>query len=176
VDNAQPLSPMKALVLLSTLQSADIVLPTTEGRESRLRRITEPLAALHVSEESVTVEVVGAADRARENVCETPFRLAVSTAVVLPATAVAVAVKVAVAVPAATVTDAGTATLALLLERATARPPAGADPLSCTLQPTVPGVVRADDAQLRDASEGGITITAVAVDCPLTVSVRFAVC
>lgn len=44
VDNAQPLSAMKALALLSTLQSADIVLPTTEGREIRLRRITEPTA------------------------------------------------------------------------------------------------------------------------------------
>jgi len=44
VDNALPLSPMKALALLSTLQSADIVLPTTDGREIRLRRITEPTA------------------------------------------------------------------------------------------------------------------------------------
>jgi hypothetical protein len=34
---------MKALALLSTLQSADIV-PTTDGREIRLRRITEPTA------------------------------------------------------------------------------------------------------------------------------------
>src|SRR5947207_203752 len=42
MDNAQPWSPMKALALLSTLQSADIVLPTTDGREIRLRRITEP--------------------------------------------------------------------------------------------------------------------------------------
>jgi transposase len=41
VHNAQPLSAMKALALLSTLQSADIVLPTTDGREIRLRRITE---------------------------------------------------------------------------------------------------------------------------------------
>src|SRR6202047_3546439 len=44
VENAQPFSPMKALALLSTLQSADIVLPTTDGREIRLRRITEPTA------------------------------------------------------------------------------------------------------------------------------------
>ena len=43
-DNAQPFSPMKALALLSTLQSADIVLPTTDGREIRIRRITEPTA------------------------------------------------------------------------------------------------------------------------------------
>jgi transposase len=44
VNNAQPLSPMKTLALLSTLQSADIVLPTTDGREIRLRRVTEPTA------------------------------------------------------------------------------------------------------------------------------------
>ena len=36
------LSPAKALELLATLHSADIVLPTTDGREIRLRRITEP--------------------------------------------------------------------------------------------------------------------------------------
>jgi transposase len=44
VYNAQPLSPMKALALLSTLHSADIVLPTTDGHEIRLRRVTEPTA------------------------------------------------------------------------------------------------------------------------------------
>ena len=44
VENAEPLSPMKTLALLSSLQSADIVLPTTDGREIRLRRITEPTA------------------------------------------------------------------------------------------------------------------------------------
>jgi hypothetical protein len=42
VHNAHPLSPMKVLALLSTLQSADIVLPTTDGCEIRLRRIAEP--------------------------------------------------------------------------------------------------------------------------------------
>lgn len=42
VDDAQPLSPMRALALLATLQSADIVLPTIDGREIRLRRVTEP--------------------------------------------------------------------------------------------------------------------------------------
>jgi transposase len=45
VDDAQPLTAMKALALLSTLQSADIVLPTIDGREIRLRRITEPTTA-----------------------------------------------------------------------------------------------------------------------------------
>jgi transposase len=36
------LSPMQALVLASSLNSADIVLPTTDGRQIRLRRITSP--------------------------------------------------------------------------------------------------------------------------------------
>jgi transposase len=44
VENAEPMTPMKAIALLSTLQSADIVLPTTDDREIRLRRITEPTA------------------------------------------------------------------------------------------------------------------------------------
>ena len=44
VNNAQPLSAMKALALLSSLHSADLILPTTDGREIRLRRITEPTA------------------------------------------------------------------------------------------------------------------------------------
>ncbi len=44
-DNSKAFySPMSALSLLSTLQSADIVLPTTDGHEIRLRRITEPTA------------------------------------------------------------------------------------------------------------------------------------
>lgn len=44
VDHAPPMSPMRAIALLSSIQSADIVLPTTDGREIRLRRITEPTA------------------------------------------------------------------------------------------------------------------------------------
>jgi len=42
VYNALPLSAMKVLALLSSMQSADIVLPTTDGHEIRLRRIAEP--------------------------------------------------------------------------------------------------------------------------------------
>jgi hypothetical protein len=42
VLNAKPLTPLKALALLSALHSAGIVLPATGGREIRLRRITEP--------------------------------------------------------------------------------------------------------------------------------------
>ena len=44
VGNARPLPAMKALALLSHLQSADIVRPPADGREIRLRRITAPTA------------------------------------------------------------------------------------------------------------------------------------
>jgi transposase len=36
------LTPARALALLATLHSADIILPTTAGREIRLRRVTQP--------------------------------------------------------------------------------------------------------------------------------------
>ena len=39
------MSPAKALETLSTLHSADIVLPTTDGRQIRLRRTTTPTTA-----------------------------------------------------------------------------------------------------------------------------------
>src|SRR5205823_3571061 len=38
------LTPARALALRATLQSADIILPTTDGREIRLRRLTQPTA------------------------------------------------------------------------------------------------------------------------------------
>jgi transposase len=38
------ITPARALALLASVQSADIVLPTTDGREIRLRRVTTPSA------------------------------------------------------------------------------------------------------------------------------------
>jgi hypothetical protein len=40
--NNSALSPARALAMLSTLHSADIILPTTDGRKIRLRRVTTP--------------------------------------------------------------------------------------------------------------------------------------
>lgn len=48
------LSPTKALAVLATLQSADTILPTTDGREIRLRRITTPTA-----EQALLLEQLG---------------------------------------------------------------------------------------------------------------------
>src|SRR6266568_6030491 len=44
IRNRSAFSPAKALALLGTLISADIVLPTTDGRQIRLRRVTTPTA------------------------------------------------------------------------------------------------------------------------------------
>ena len=57
VTNAHPLSPMRALSLLSTLQSADIVLPTTDGYEIRLRRITEPTSEQNLLLQQLTISL-----------------------------------------------------------------------------------------------------------------------
>ena len=49
-----PLTPARVLALLATVQSADIVLPTTDGREIRLRRVTTPSP-----EQSAVLELLG---------------------------------------------------------------------------------------------------------------------
>ena len=84
-----------------------------------------------------------------ENVREPPFRLAVSVALVSLDTLAAVAVNVALVDPAATVTEPGTPTEALLLDRATLAPPAGAAALRVTVQVLVPGVLTEAGLQLR---------------------------
>jgi len=44
IGKRSPASSAKALAMLSSLNSADIILPTTDGREIRLRRVTTPTA------------------------------------------------------------------------------------------------------------------------------------
>jgi len=67
-----------------------------------------------------------------------PLAEAVITAVALAFTAATVAVKPTLLDPAGTVTLAGTTTLAELLARPTARPPAAANPPTVTVQETLP--------------------------------------
>ncbi len=45
--NNSSLSPPRVLSLLSTIHSVDVVLPTTDGREIRLRRVTAPSVEQH---------------------------------------------------------------------------------------------------------------------------------
>ena len=74
-DNSQVFySPMTALALLSTLQSADIVLPTTDGHEIRLRRITEPTAELKQLLDRLGIELP--AHFQSNQKCSVDFRIA----------------------------------------------------------------------------------------------------
>ena len=77
-------------------------------------------------------------DNDMDEVCVVPLAEAVITAVAFAFTALTGAVKPALFDPAGTVTLAGTTRLAELLARVTARPPAGAKPLSVTVQVTLP--------------------------------------
>ena len=71
MESAQPLAPRKALALLSTLQSADIVLPTTDGRELRLRRITEPTTEQNYLLHQLGIKSAGTAQLFMQNVVQT---------------------------------------------------------------------------------------------------------
>ena len=51
------LSPMQALALASTLHSADIVLPTTDGLQIRLRRVTIPTREQQVLFEKLHIHI-----------------------------------------------------------------------------------------------------------------------
>jgi hypothetical protein len=97
--------------------------------------------------EQLTVETCAGAVRPKENVCEVPLALAVSTAVWSAVIVPAVAVNVNVVAPEAAVTLAGTVALALLLDSAMARPPLGAAPLSVPVQAEVPGAFTLDGVQ-----------------------------
>lgn len=87
----------------------------------------------------LSVAVAGLSCRAK--VFVPPPAAAVSVAVWFEVTADAVAVKIALVAPAATVTDPGTVTELLLLESATAWPPAGAAAVRVTEQASVPAPV-----------------------------------
>jgi hypothetical protein len=51
------LTPARALAQLATLQSADIILPTTDGREIRLRRVATPTAEQQQLLDSLDISV-----------------------------------------------------------------------------------------------------------------------
>jgi hypothetical protein len=86
-------------------------------------------------------------------------------------TAATVAVKVALEVPAATVTEAGVVTPALLLDRATLAPPAGAAALRVTVQLETPALVKEVGEQLTPLTLAcACTVTAAVWPTPLAVA------
>jgi hypothetical protein len=120
---------------------------------------------------SVTVQVVGCPvtsppgvqltedsctdTRLKLKICDTPFAVAVNTAVWFELMGDTVAVKPAVVAPAATVTFAGTVAFALLLDSVTTWPPPGAALLSVTVQAEVPGAFTLTGEQATALGTGG---------------------
>ena len=81
--------------------------------------------------------------------------------VLFTATAEVVTVNVAFTLPAATVTLAGTcATLVLLLDKATASPPAGAAPLRVTVPVDELPPTKVVGLSVTEVREGGVTVSA----------------
>jgi hypothetical protein len=115
------------------------------------------------------------ADNEIDEVCLAPLAVAVTAAVLFAFTALTGAVKPALFDPAGTVTLAGTARLAELLVRLTARPPAGAKPLSVTVQETLPAPATITGLQDRAVTCRGAINKIDDVCVPLAVAVTTAV-
>jgi hypothetical protein len=126
-------------------------------------------------EQANVLSTTGAA-RVSEKACDPPFADAVTTAVSSVVTAAAVTVKAAVVAEAATVTFAAeSVALALLLERATGTPPAGAAADSVTVQLAVPGAFTVAGVQTSPLTVGSApTVTAKVLLTPPAVAVTVA--
>ena len=90
-----------------------------------------------------------------------PPEAAETVTVCADATDATLAVKLALVAPDATVSDDGTETAALLLERFTASPAAGAGPVRLTLHPSDPDPVNEALVHVRPANVGGAIPTAL---------------
>jgi hypothetical protein len=102
-----------------TVQVLDALLPSVDGAHDK------------------DVSCAGALT-VRTKVCEALFSVAVSVAFWLEFTAPTMALKVVLLCPAGMLALPGTVTLALLLERATVAPPAGAAAVRVTVHVAVP--------------------------------------
>jgi len=121
------------------------------------------LVGLQVSEEGAT-----GASRSSIALRETPLSVVVTEAVRLVAIVPAVAMKVAGIAPAATVTEAGTVSSALLLDKETAVPPAGAMLFRVTVHVLVAPEARLEGLQPSEDKPGATTVIVLPV--PVTAS------
>jgi hypothetical protein len=124
-----------------------------------LRVTVQVEEAPEVSEVGLQERLVGmvVVTKPREKVTEEPDREAVMMAVLSAVSVAAVAEKVAEVAPAATVTEAGTESAALLSERVTTAPPAGAALLKVTVQVEEAPEVR--EVGLQERLVGTVLVT-----------------
>jgi len=130
-----------------------------------VHRLEDPAGTLlgtHATEETLAGD-----SRVSENVLAEPFRVAVTTAVVLFATTDAVTLNWALLRVWPTLTEAGTLKLALSSLTVTVRPPVGAGAVRLTVQVASPGVRIVAGAQLSPLIPMGARVrVAVAVPPP----------
>ncbi len=105
----------------------------------------------------------------RDAVSVTPLRPALIVATSCVATATVFTVNVARVLPAGTFTDAGTVAAALVLERSTTNPPAGAAPDKVTVPKDDMGPTTVVGVNERDTSTGGSMVRIA--DCEIVPSV-----
>ncbi len=117
---------------------------------------------------ALTLKVGTPAFNCREKPIDAPPELAVRVADCAVLTDDTVAVNPALVDVAGTVNEAGTATALLLLERLTAAPPLGADPVNVTVHASVPDPVMDELVQYMALTDGA---TVVPVPLRLTVAV-----
>ena len=129
------------------------------------------LVGVQANEDKATV-----AARFTLAVLETPLMVAVIEAARLLAITPAVALKVADVAPAATVTEAGVVSKALLLDKDTELPPAGAALVSVTVHVLIAPEARLEGLQVSDERITGATRFSVALrEAPFSVVVTEAV-
>jgi hypothetical protein len=122
-------------------------------------QVLDPLLPSELGEQDTDESCAGALP-VRVKVCEAPLSEAVSKAVWFELMLATVAVKVALVSPAPTLTLAGTVMLALLLDKVTVEPPAGAAAVRLTVQLDVPGAFTVAGEQLKLL---GCTVTVNAI-------------
>ena len=144
-----------------------------------MERVTVQVAALpEVMEagEHESVPGMSGAVTVTEAVREVPLAVAVTTTTVLAVTEAAVAEKTAEVAPEATVTEAGTVSAALLSERATDTPPAGAAAERVTVQEEdPPEVIEVGEHERVLGTGRAVTVTEAVLEVPLAAAVTMTV-
>jgi hypothetical protein len=126
VDDAAGTGTEAGTVSAGLLTETGTVTPPVGAGAERVRVQVEDAPASRVVELHANVETTTAATKLKVAVLEAPFNVAVMVAGWVVVGLPAVAVNVAEAAAAATVTEAGTVSKALLSDRTTTVPPAGA--------------------------------------------------
>jgi hypothetical protein len=150
----------RSVIDVPAANDAEPLLPTATLMPAGLEVTRSPLRPVAVT---VSVAVCGGGFTVRVAVRVTPPALAVIVTGVDAVTALVAIPKVALVAPCATDTPAGTVAAVLLLDRDTAKPPAGAGDVSVTVPcdeaPPVTLVGFTDTVERAAGAAGGVTIS-----------------